>query len=680
MQKFRKLLAGVLAGAMTLSLVPAMVLAEETDAYAADSPETAVDLAEVETPDEPAALHIHCVADPESARVGETVTVTISTDAMKVANFTGGLQYDNTLLEVVSVAGNNDDVPAPDENTHYAKLTGTDSAAELPLTVTEGEDTISVYSDSQTEVQDWNAEEALVTVTFKAINEGTADFTVYEDSDGAEGTKAEKQDASVELLPEEYITYIQADGTETPIKSSVICSVDATEAGNYLLSDVLSAVGITADADCAYEMVGSGDYTVDLDADYFADMALYYNGGWRDTMDTNAPEYVGGWYKVSGLTTIREIDHDYAGAEGCTHSCVNPLSSGKNSSQACAAEEEHITYLPAEGEDTKIYSCQIESTDKTANDNYLLSDVLSAVGITAGADCAYEMVGSGDYTVDLDADYFADMALYYNGGWRDTMDTNAPEYVGGWYKVSGLTTIREINHVYGDLAEDDSHSCCNLLSTGKTSTVVCGTACTGIMKTETVPATTKTDGTVTVKCDTCGKVKSEQAVSKVKSAALSCTAYVYNGKVKTPAVTVTDSQGKKLVKNTDYTVKYASGRKAVGSYKVTITLKGKYKGTITKSFKINPKATAIKSVSNSASRAMTVKWSKVSGVTGYQIRYYLGGKYKTVTVKGYRNVSSVIKKLTKGKTYKVYVRTYKKVSSVNYYSKWSSRKSCKIKK
>ena len=70
----------------------------------------------------------------------------------------------------------------------------------------------------------------------------------------------------------------------------------------------------------------------------------------------------------------------------------------------------------------------------------------------------------------------------------------------------------------------------------------------------------------------------------------------YNGKVRTPKVIVKDRTGKTLVKNTDYTVSYAKGRKYVGKYAVKITFKGKYSGTKTLYFTIKPKATSISSL------------------------------------------------------------------------------------
>ena len=53
---------------------------------------------------------------------------------------------------------------------------------------------------------------------------------------------------------------------------------------------------------------------------------------------------------------------------------------------------------------------------------------------------------------------------------------------------------------------------------------------------------------------------------------------------------------------------------------------------------------------------------------------------KIVTVSGNTNMSKVIGSLTKGKTYTVYVRGYKKVGSTTYYSAWSAAKTVKITK
>ena len=127
---------------------------------------------------------------------------------------------------------------------------------------------------------------------------------------------------------------------------------------------------------------------------------------------------------------------------------------------------------------------------------------------------------------------------------------------------------------------------CTVCKATKTSTIAKST--THKYKTTTTKATTSKNGKVVKKCTVCGKVASTTTIKYAKTFKLSATTYAYNGKVKTPSVTVKDSAGKTLKKNTDYTVSYASGRKNVGTYKVTVKMKGNYSGTKTLTFSIKP--------------------------------------------------------------------------------------------
>ncbi len=88
----------------------------------------------------------------------------------------------------------------------------------------------------------------------------------------------------------------------------------------------------------------------------------------------------------------------------------------------------------------------------------------------------------------------------------------------------------------------------------------------------------------------------------------------------------------------------------------------------------------ITSASNVAGRKISVKWSKNNSSSGYQIRYQTGSAVKTVTVSNKSTLSKTITGLSKGKTYKVSIRSFKKVSGKTYYSVWSANKSIKIKK
>ena len=179
----------------------------------------------------------------------------------------------------------------------------------------------------------------------------------------------------------------------------------------------------------------------------------------------------------------------------------------------------------------------------------------------------------------------------------------------------------------------------------------------------------------------------KQTVTRASSIKLKATSLTYNGKVRTPKVIVKDRTGKTLVKNTDYTVSYAKGRKYVGKYAVKITFKGKYSGTKTLYFTIKPKATSISSL-KAGSKKFTVKWKKqATQTTGYQVQYSASSKFskaKTVTVGKNTTVSKKISKLSGKKKYYVRVRTYKTVKingkSIRIYSGWSKAKAVTTKK
>ena len=200
-------------------------------------------------------------------------------------------------------------------------------------------------------------------------------------------------------------------------------------------------------------------------------------------------------------------------------------------------------------------------------------------------------------------------------------------------------------------------------------------------------ATPTANGKIVNYCSVCKKTLSTTVIPKASSIKLKATSLTYNGKVRTPKVIVKDRTGKTLVKNTDYTVSYAKGRKYVGKYAVKITFKGKYSGTKTLYFTIKPKATSISSL-KASSKKFTVKWKKqATQTTGYQVQYSASSKFskaKTVTVGKNTTVSKKISKLSGKKKYYVRVRTYKTVKingkSIRIYSGWSKARTVTTKK
>lgn len=155
----------------------------------------------------------------------------------------------------------------------------------------------------------------------------------------------------------------------------------------------------------------------------------------------------------------------------------------------------------------------------------------------------------------------------------------------------------------------------------------------------------------------------------------------YTGKTQTQSITLR-LLGMTLRNGSEYKVSY-SGNKAVGTAKVIITGIGNYSGSITKTFKINPKGTALTKVKK-GKKSFTAYWKKTSKTytTGYQVQYSRSKKFtkaKTKTVTSYKKKSKKVTKLSKKKTYYVRIRTYKTVKGKRYYSAWSKYKKVKTK-
>lgn len=73
-----------------------------------------------------------------------------------------------------------------------------------------------------------------------------------------------------------------------------------------------------------------------------------------------------------------------------------------------------------------------------------------------------------------------------------------------------------------------------------------------------------------------------------------------------------------------------------------------------------------------------LSWSSVSNASGYEISYKVKKSEKKLKVKGASKTRRTIKKLKARKKYTVRVRAYKKVGKATVYSKWSSKKSVKV--
>ena len=149
----------------------------------------------------------------------------------------------------------------------------------------------------------------------------------------------------------------------------------------------------------------------------------------------------------------------------------------------------------------------------------------------------------------------------------------------------------------------------------------------------------------------------------------------YSGAARKPTITVKDPAGK-VIPSQYYTVTWKNN-KNVGTASATVTFKGIYTGTVQKTFKILPKATALSGVS-ALSKGFKVNWkAQTSQATGYQVQYYINKNFKnpvTRTVTSYKTKTLTVNKLGAGKRYYVRIRTYRTVGGQKYYSAWSAAK------
>lgn len=200
-------------------------------------------------------------------------------------------------------------------------------------------------------------------------------------------------------------------------------------------------------------------------------------------------------------------------------------------------------------------------------------------------------------------------------------------------------------------------------------------------------ATFNADGKLVTKCKSCGETLSTKKINKISNVKLSKSIYTYDKKAKKPTVTVKDSKGKKLKNGTDYTVTYASGRKSIGSYKVTVQLKGKkYSGKKTLTFRIAPAGTTVKSVKAGKAK-VTVNWKQqTKNTSGYIIQCSTNKSFKgsiLTTVSSNKAKSKQITKLSTKKQYYVRICTYKNVKkngkTTKICSDWSNAVAVKTK-
>lgn len=127
------------------------------------------------------------------------------------------------------------------------------------------------------------------------------------------------------------------------------------------------------------------------------------------------------------------------------------------------------------------------------------------------------------------------------------------------------------------------------------------------------------------------------------------------------------------------------------SYKWVVTKKASYVSNGIKSYKCSLCGRVLKTASiaklklktptfsvSAGKKLFKVKYTKVTGATGFQVKYTIGKKTVTKTFNQAKSVTKTISGLKKGK-YSVQIRAFTKQGSKTVYSNWTNAKTVKVK-
>lgn len=185
------------------------------------------------------------------------------------------------------------------------------------------------------------------------------------------------------------------------------------------------------------------------------------------------------------------------------------------------------------------------------------------------------------------------------------------------------------------------------------------------------PATAKANGKIVKTCKRCGKVVSKEKIYKIKTCSLSKTRFAFDGKRKTPDVTVKDAAGRLLKEKQDYTLTYAKGRKQLGTYTVTVTFRRNYAGEKALRFRIVPRKPVGLDAAQTAD-GITLSWQKVNGATHYAVYELIGTQRKKLCETEQLYVR--LKNRASGQPYRFAVRALCKMSEGTLQSDFSAEK------
>ena len=203
----KRLLSLLLSLLLLLSLVPATALAASGNISMTVSPSTGT---------------------MDTLHVGDTVTVTVSNQAMTVSTFTFNVQFDKDKFECTSIVGA--DSNYPDEiGLEKESSKNTWAGVQTKSTLTEANNNATVGFGWAAAGDTKYKAATIVTITFKVKATGSAKFVLSEDSGGTNGFKGEVSSTSATILkaPITSVSFTLND----PTKGTALPSLTALGSG-----------------------------------------------------------------------------------------------------------------------------------------------------------------------------------------------------------------------------------------------------------------------------------------------------------------------------------------------------------------------------------------------------------------------------------------------------------------
>lgn len=198
--------------------------------------------------------NVEFVADKTEVNVDDTFTISFNNKEMTVKGFTAGFTFDKTLVECVSIVGVDPEYPDDYSLISGGGRGGVTYTAPTAISSIEKANNAGTVGYAYAGTKDVTyLENTLFIVTFKAKAAGTANFTLYEETNGTDAFASENIDTIVVTIKSatpacehtSTMLVLNSDGTHNvvcdnaecgqTVTPNVICTVDETKTKEYEL-------------------------------------------------------------------------------------------------------------------------------------------------------------------------------------------------------------------------------------------------------------------------------------------------------------------------------------------------------------------------------------------------------------------------------------------------------------